>query len=227
MMNEEVVERYLNLVPLEIREAFNALSSGQRWAVYIALTTEGQKYFNEVKEQFGANPNTMAPILKDLVNGGLVARKVQVKDIGDRRKIYYEPTAMGTNLFATIYEDLLPERSQQSTETPPWLSLKDVMPYYKQKWDQNDFKIDQSDNLPNYISRRDILFYSINTKKTEKILQKIDIADRIDMANWNNTLEPLEQNRLHGPESVGLKIPGPSYDVSSSSGPQYAEVKND
>lgn len=224
MMNEEVVERYLNLVPLEIREAFNALSSDQRWAVYIALTAEGRKYFNELKEQFGANPNTMAPILKDLVNSGLVARKVQTKDIGDRRKIYYEPTAVGTNLLTTVYDDLLPEYPQQSMKNPHWLSLKDFMPFYKHIQEIN---ID-----------------STEIKKIGKMLQEIYIADRIDMENWNNT---LEQNRLHGPESarlkinesdtlkqnrptfsgsVGQKIGGP-YGTMLSSAPQYAEVKND
>lgn len=135
VVNEEVVNRYLDLVPIEIREAVNALSNDQRWAVYIALTTEGHKYFTELKDQFGANPNVLTPILKALVEGGLVARRVRAEDVGDRRKIFYEPTAMGAHLLAALYEGALPpyrprqERTLDTTDRahdfPGDLSLAD------------------------------------------------------------------------------------------------------
>jgi hypothetical protein len=44
-------------------------------------------------------------ILKKLVGGGLVARKVQkLEDIGDQRKVYYEATRFGSKLLYTLYD---------------------------------------------------------------------------------------------------------------------------
>jgi len=109
-INQGIAGRYLGMVPLEVREAVSALSDDLRWAVYIALATEGEKYFTELKEEFGANPNTMTTALKGLVGGGLVVRQVRTGDIGDRRKIYYALTPAGIRLFAALYDVALPSR---------------------------------------------------------------------------------------------------------------------
>jgi DNA-binding MarR family transcriptional regulator len=107
-IDQAVADRYLGMVPLEVREAVSALSDDLRWAVYIALATEGEKYFTELKEEFGANPNTMTTVLKALVGGGLVARRVRTGDVGDRRKIYYALTPAGGRLFTALYDVALP-----------------------------------------------------------------------------------------------------------------------
>jgi len=107
-IDQGAVERYLSLAPLEMREAVSALSNDKRWAVFIALVTEGEKCFTELKEEFGTNPNTMATILKALVEGGLVARRVQVREVGDNRKIFYEPTPVGTKILSMLYDAVLP-----------------------------------------------------------------------------------------------------------------------
>ena len=107
-INQGATDRYLDIVPLEVREAVSALSSDLRRAVYIALATEGEKYFTELKDEFGVNPNTITIALKALVDGGLVTRKIRTGDIGDRRKVHYALTPAGSRLFAALYEITLP-----------------------------------------------------------------------------------------------------------------------
>ncbi|MFA6363070.1 hypothetical protein, partial [Methanoregula sp.] len=74
-MDELAVQHYLDQVPVEIREAVMELDTPQKWAIYIALAVDGDKYFNQLKKQFRANPNTIDKALKSLVEGGLVAKK--------------------------------------------------------------------------------------------------------------------------------------------------------
>ncbi|KUG19445.1 hypothetical protein ASZ90_010832 [hydrocarbon metagenome] len=88
------------------------LSTDAKWAVYIALTFDEEKYFNELKEMFGANPSQMDRILKSLVDGGLIAKKVKTLDeIGDRRKIYYRSTSYGKKLLYALCDVVLPPES--------------------------------------------------------------------------------------------------------------------
>ncbi len=108
-MDEHAVKHYLDQVPVEIREAVMELDTPHKWAIYIALTIDGDKYFNQLKKQFKANPNTIDKILKSLVASGLVARKVQqLADIGDTNKTYYTTTKFGEKLLTNLYEVVLP-----------------------------------------------------------------------------------------------------------------------
>jgi DNA-binding HxlR family transcriptional regulator len=108
-MDEEMTKKYLSRVPIEMREAIMELNSDKKWAVYIALTLEGKKYFNEIKMQFGANPNTIDTILKSLVAGGLVTKRVELlSDMGNRERSYYQTTKFGLKLMDALYEVVLP-----------------------------------------------------------------------------------------------------------------------
>jgi len=108
-MEQAVVERYLSEVPYEARAAVMGLSNDLRWAVYTALVLGGRKYFNEIKGEFKANPNTIGPVLKDLVDSGLVARKIaKFEDFADKRKIFYEPTCLGLRLFEVLSDVAIP-----------------------------------------------------------------------------------------------------------------------
>lgn len=109
-MEQAVVERYLNEVPYEARAAVMGLSSDLRWAVYVALVLEGRRYFSEIKDEFRANPNTIGPVLKALVDSGLVARKIaKFEDFADKRKVFYEPTDLGLRLFWVLSDVAIPE----------------------------------------------------------------------------------------------------------------------
>lgn len=108
-MDEHTVQHYLDLVPVEIREAIMELDTPQKWAIYIALTFDGDQYFNQLKKQFDANPKTINDALKSLVASGLVAKKVkQLEEIGDTNKTYYSTTKLGEKLLANLYEVVLP-----------------------------------------------------------------------------------------------------------------------
>jgi DNA-binding HxlR family transcriptional regulator len=108
-MDEHIVQHYLDQVPVEIREAVMELDTPQKWAIYIALTVDGDKYFNQLKKQFNANPKTLTDVLKSLVASGLVDRKVkQLVDVGDTNKNYYATTKLGEKLLMNLYEVVLP-----------------------------------------------------------------------------------------------------------------------
>jgi DNA-binding HxlR family transcriptional regulator len=118
-MDEHAVQHYLDQVPVEIREAIMELDTPQKWAIYIALTVDGDKYFNQLKKQFKANPNTIDKALKSLVAGGLVAKKVkQLADIGDTNKTYYTSTTLGEKLMTGLDEVALPPRAMQPVAAP-------------------------------------------------------------------------------------------------------------
>ena len=112
-MGEAVVEKFLNEVPYEVRTAVMELNNDLRWAVYIALVLEGRKYFSEIKEEFKANPNTIGPVLKGLVDSGLVARKIaKFEEFADKRKVFYEPTNLGLRLFRVLNDVVIPARRE-------------------------------------------------------------------------------------------------------------------
>jgi DNA-binding HxlR family transcriptional regulator len=118
-MDEQVVRQYLDQVPAEIREAVMELDTPQKWAIYIALTVDGEKYFNELKKQFGANPNTIDKNLKSLVASGLVVKKVkQPGDIGNSNRTYYASTRLGEKLLAGLYEVVLPPLATHPAAAP-------------------------------------------------------------------------------------------------------------
>ena len=127
-MDDDAVQHYLEQVPVEIREAVMELDTPRKWAIYIALTVDGDKYFNQLKKQFQANPKTINEALKSLVAGGLVARKVrQLGDIGDTSKTYYTSTILGKKLLAGLYEIALPPLVMQQAPAPVTRSRSRVL----------------------------------------------------------------------------------------------------
>ncbi len=109
-MEQVVIEKYLSEVPYEARAAVMGLNNDLRWAVYTALVLGGRKYFSEIKGEFKANPNTIGPVLKDLVDSGLVAKKIaKFEDFTDKRKVFYEPTCLGLRLFRVLDDVVIPE----------------------------------------------------------------------------------------------------------------------
>ena len=118
-MDEHTVRHYLDQVPVEIREAVMELNTPQKWAIYIALTVDGDKYFNQLKKQFDANPKTINDALKSLVASGLVAKKVKhLVDTGDTNKTYYTSTILGEKLLAGLYEVAMPPLAMPPATAP-------------------------------------------------------------------------------------------------------------
>ncbi len=118
-MDEQVMQYYLNQVPIEIREAVMELDTTQKWAIFIALSVDGDKYFNQLKNQFKANPNTINKILRALIERGLVTKKVKkLTDIGDSNKTYYSTTKLGEKLLMNLFEVVLPPLAVSETQNP-------------------------------------------------------------------------------------------------------------
>ena len=110
-MDEDTVRQYLDKVPVEVREAVMELDTPYKWAVFIALTVDGDKYFNQLKKEFSANPKTLTDVLRSLVAGGLVDRKVKrLADAGDTNRNYYASTKLGEKILTGLYEVVLPPR---------------------------------------------------------------------------------------------------------------------
>lgn len=123
-MDELAVRHYLERVPVEIREAVMELNTPYKWAIYIALAVDGDKYFNQLKKEFGANPKTLTDALKALTAGGLVDRKVrQLADAGDTNKVYYTTTKLGEKLLLNLNDVVLPPKNTIRVKAGPRRTL--------------------------------------------------------------------------------------------------------
>lgn len=108
-MKTDVIERYIDAMPEEAVDSMIALSSKQRWAVLLALIIKERMYFNEIKDEFGAAPEQVDRILKHLVAGGFVSRRVgNLGDIGDRGKTFYTPTPLARSVIKEVADAFLP-----------------------------------------------------------------------------------------------------------------------
>jgi DNA-binding HxlR family transcriptional regulator len=108
-MYDEAINKYLDEIPAEIRDAVSELSSAQRWAVFLAILKE-DRYFNELKRELGISAEQLDNILRRLVIGGLVYKEMASPgEIGDQKKTYYTITPSGKNLVRSLLEGFLPE----------------------------------------------------------------------------------------------------------------------
>ncbi|MFA7695757.1 MAG: hypothetical protein WCX63_09495 [Methanoregula sp.] len=108
-MHDEAISKYLDEIPAEIRDAVSELSSSQRWAVFLAILKE-DRYFNELKHELGISAEQLDNLLRRLVIGGLVYKKVaSPSEIGDRKKTYYTITPSGKILIRSLLDGFLPE----------------------------------------------------------------------------------------------------------------------
>ncbi|OQB39147.1 MAG: Transcriptional regulator PadR-like family protein [Euryarchaeota archaeon ADurb.Bin165] len=111
VLDEQVVNQYSNMRPQEIRLPAMALKDDKHWAVYLYLLETGEKRFGEIGNEFHYNSNNdLYPVLKDLVEGGLVRRYVKEEDEEtDRRATWYNVTDLGRNYLELLERLILPE----------------------------------------------------------------------------------------------------------------------
>ena len=115
-MYDEAINKYLDEIPDEIRDAVSELSSAQRWAVFLAILKE-DRYFNELKRELGISAEQLDNILRRLVIGGLVYKEMaSPAEIGDQKKTYYTITPSGKNLVRSLLEGFLPESRSPSVK---------------------------------------------------------------------------------------------------------------
>jgi len=111
VLDERVVNQYSTILPQEIRLPAMALKDDKHWAIFLYLLEAGEKRFGEIGSEFNYNSNNdLYPVLKDLVEGGLVRRYVKDGDEEtDRRATWYEATDLGRKYLELLERLILPE----------------------------------------------------------------------------------------------------------------------
>lgn len=115
----ETLPRMFKTVKQRLRSAdpaYKELGDSQMWT--LRMLAEGKQVTSELAHHFNVTTPTMTRIVDGLVNKGLVERR---HDPNDRRRIYLEVTAKGTDsakkaheqFRATLAEYLSPLSSQQ------------------------------------------------------------------------------------------------------------------
>jgi len=124
VLRGEVVREYIRKMPIEIRLPTMALKDERHWAVFLYLLEAGEQRFGEIGEKFEINSNNdLDPILKTLVEGGLVRRFM--KDgtgENDRRATWYQVTELGEKYLDMLEELILPGKTgkrEKSALTQP------------------------------------------------------------------------------------------------------------
>jgi DNA-binding HxlR family transcriptional regulator len=101
-------EKYLKLVPEEIRWMVSGLSDDRHWALFIALLENEKMTFSQIKEEFGEHPQTLTNRLKDLTQAGLVIKKAKSpEDMTDKKRGFYAPTELGEIMVDSIMQGIL------------------------------------------------------------------------------------------------------------------------
>jgi DNA-binding MarR family transcriptional regulator len=112
-------EKYLQLVPWEIRHMVTGLSDDRHWAVYLALLENERMTFREIRDEFGFHQQTVSNLLRDLAQTGFVMKRSEtVEDMADRRRGYYQVTRNGKRFIKCLMDEFLPAQSAKKRSAP-------------------------------------------------------------------------------------------------------------
>jgi DNA-binding PadR family transcriptional regulator len=129
VLDERVVSNYCNMLPQEIRLPAMALKDDKHWGIFLYLMETGEKRFGEIGNEFHYNSNNdLYPVLKDLVEGGLVRRYLKEGDEEtDRRATWYDVTDLGRKYLEILEWLILPGHVPEITRGK--IALKVTGPY--------------------------------------------------------------------------------------------------
>ena len=120
MVDQEVVDTYLNKIPVQIREIVQNLDTNEKWAVYIALLQNDRMSFSELRDLFGMNPSQIDRILKSLIAGGVIYKRAKsFKDVDDNARSYYELSVLGQDFYHAMFDLVIPPKRN----APPAYSM--------------------------------------------------------------------------------------------------------
>mgnify|MGYP000870730147 FL=1 len=126
-MDQEVVDTYLDKIPVQIRELVQNLDTNEKWAVYIALLQNDRLSFGKLRDLFDMNPSQIDRILKSLVAGGIIYKRAKsLKDADDNARSYYELSALGQNFYNSMFDLVIPPKRN----APPAYSMR--LPEHRQ-----------------------------------------------------------------------------------------------
>lgn len=116
VLHGDVVREYNEKIPLEIRLPATALRDERHWAVFLYLLEAGERRFGEIGERFKINSNNdLDPILKTLIEGGLVRRFMKDSTYeSDRRATWYQVTELGRQYLELLEELILPSMTRKN-----------------------------------------------------------------------------------------------------------------
>jgi len=135
-MRDEVMKKYLKMVPEELREMVSGLSDDKHWALYIALLENEKMTFGELKTEFSEHQQTLSNMLKDLANAGLVIKKAdRLKDMADNKKSFYTPTDAGEVFIESLIDNMLSPKKNKKTY---YKTLKSTGIIYKEIYLKQD-----------------------------------------------------------------------------------------
>lgn len=120
-MDQEVVDIYLNKIPVQARELVQNLHTNEKWAVYAALLQNERMSFSELRDLFDMNPSQIDRILKSLVAGGIIYKRAKsLKDADDNARSYYELSVLGQNFYNAMFDLVIPPKRN----APPTNSMR-------------------------------------------------------------------------------------------------------
>lgn len=108
-MDPIVKDKYLEKIPIQIRELVKNLGDDNTLAIYGALLEHDRLGFNELKTLFHANPSQVNRALKSLIAGGLAFRRAKnVMDTDENNRIFYEISDLGQKFYDTLFDLVIP-----------------------------------------------------------------------------------------------------------------------
>jgi predicted transcriptional regulator len=110
-MDEAKIEYHLKHVPTQMIELVGTLDKRSKWAVFAALLENKQMYFNQIKEEFGADATEIDRILKSLVAGGLIFKHAKSFDDVKNNRTYYAPSLLGEMFYDSMFNLVIPRKS--------------------------------------------------------------------------------------------------------------------
>jgi len=110
-MDEKKIDQHLKNVPIQMIELVENLNTKAKWAVYVALLENKQMYFNQIKDEFGANATEIDRILKSLNAGGLIFKHAKkFADIKNDNRTYYKPSLLGEMFYDSTFNLVIPKK---------------------------------------------------------------------------------------------------------------------
>jgi len=120
-MDESRINHYLEHVPIQMIELVESINSRPKWAIFAALLENKKMYFNQIRDEFNANPSEVDRILKSLGSGGLIFKRAKnFADVKNDNRTYYEPSLMGEMFYDSMFDLIIPKKPNLNKITTPY-----------------------------------------------------------------------------------------------------------
>lgn len=141
------LEKYINEIPLMVRNFLKALNNETRQGIIIYLLRVGSKSFTEMSKDLKLSKNTLSHHIKNLTQHGLIYNFYSRNEFDDKYS-FYEISKLGKKLINNLMDFIIPVSS--SEEDVLSITKKD---YYKSRektfyMKTNDVDINKLELIP-------------------------------------------------------------------------------